>query len=176
MPATQAVAKPSYTHAAMVDLLVQNPMITQGDIARHFGYTEGWVSQVLRADAIRELIAARRNELLDPVVLQGLEKRLEALAHQSLEVLQTQLQLKPSADVALKALELSSRALGYGAKDRGAQIVQNFVVAMPEKSIDGDDWVARHHPARPSLGLGGGAPSQLMAQIAMLTVDTMIDG
>lgn len=154
MPA--ALKELSYTHEAMVDLLVQRPMISQGDVARHFGYTEGWVSQIIRSDGFRELIAARKKELVDPVILQGLEQRMEALASRSADILMDALELKRSPEVALKALEVSSRALGYGAAKLGVNIQQNFVVAMPQKSVDSDSWVVDHKPRQP---IGGGALS-----------------
>lgn len=144
---SQVIAKPSYTHAAMIDVIVMNPMVSQRDLAAHFGFTESWISQILRSDALRELLAARKAELIDPVVLQGIEKRMEALAMQSLEILQENLQTKRSADVAIKALDLTTRALGFGVKAVGVQINQNFVVAMPQKEVDGESWTRRYQPA-----------------------------
>lgn len=139
------IEKPNYTHEAMIDLIVQQPMITQGEIARHFGYTQGWVSQILRSDALRELLAARKVQVLGPLFAEA-EKRFEALAHRSIDVLMDQLDTKGSADVALKALDITSRAMGYGAKQAGVQLTQNFVVAMPPKSDNGDRWMEQHAP------------------------------
>lgn len=156
-----AIQKASYTHKALIDLIVLNPWISQGELARHFGYTEGWMSQILRSDALRNLLAERRDELMDPVVLRGVEKRLEALAMQSLEVIEEQLQVKRNPDIALKALELSTRALGYGAKQPQVQ-VNNFVVAMPEKSIDSAAWRHEH------------APRTTLPVIDLPTLDTQI--
>jgi len=143
------VEKANYTHEAMIDCIIQNPSITQGELAQHFGYTEGWVSQILRSDALRELLAARKLELFDPVVLQGLEKRMEALAHHSIEILAERLQINRSADTALKVLEVTSRGLGYGAKQVGVQINQQFVVAMPQKAENGEEWITQHKPRLP---------------------------
>jgi len=141
------VAKASYTHEAMVDMLVANPMVSQGKLAAHFGYTEGWVSRILRSDALQEMLAARRKEMIDPIVAQSLEKSFEALASRSAAVLMDKLDLPTvSADVAVKTLEVSSRALGYGAAKAGVNIQQNFVVAMPAKSVDGGSWVEEHSP------------------------------
>ena len=143
----QVLAKPSYTHEAMVDMLVVNPMISQAALARHFGYTEGWVSRILRSDALQEMLAARRKEMIDPIVAQSLEKSFEALASRSAAVLMDKLDLPTvTADVAVKTLEVSSRALGYGAQKAGINIQQNFVVAMPQKSVDGGSWVEEHSP------------------------------
>lgn len=141
------IAKASYTHEAMVDMLVAQPMISQAALARHFGYTEGWISRILQSDALREMLAARRKEMIDPLVAQSLEQQFGALASRSAAVLMEKLDLpQVSADVAVKALEVSSRALGYGAQKAGVNIQQNFVVAMPQKSVDGAAWTEEHSP------------------------------
>lgn len=163
---SQVIAKPSYTHAAMIDMIVAQPEISQRELAARFGFTEGWISQILRSDALRELLAARKAELFDPVVLQGIEKRMEALAMQSLEILQENLQTKRSADVAIKTLDLTTRALGFGVKAVGVQINQNFVVAMPQKEVDGESWTRRYSP-QPADRAG--------ANPVTIDLDTVID-
>jgi len=147
-PDGNAVMKVNYTHQALCDLILENPWITQGQIATYFGYTEGWVSQLLSADAVKEFLAERKAELMDPLLRQAINERLEGLAKQSMAVLQTKLALpNPSADLALKALEISTRSLGYGAKQAGVELHQHFVVAMPPKEVDGEAWIAKHAPA-----------------------------
>lgn len=157
------IEKASYTHAAMIDQIVANPMVSQGDLARHFGFTQGWVSQILRSDALREMLSARRSEVTDPLVMQAVERRFEALANRSIDILMDQLDTKGSADVALKALDITARAMGYGVKQAGVQLTQNFVVAMPQKAVDGDSWVTAHSPR--AIGLG---------KAQSLTIDTEI--
>lgn len=137
-----AIAKVSYTHDAMVDLIIARPEISQGEIAKHFGFTPPWISRVIRSDAFKERMAARKGDLVDPLILQSIEERFDILLEQSLEILQTQLRIAPSFDKALKAAELGSRAMGYGAK---ASVVNNnttFVVAMPQKAKDAEEWLA----------------------------------
>lgn len=141
-----ALPKLNYTHDALVDQLVKNPMVSQRDLARAFGYTEGWISRIIRSDAFREKVAARKSELIDPLVLQGLEQRFEALAARSAEILMDKLEAGATPDVAIKTLEVSSRALGYGAQKTSVNVQQNFVVAMPQKSEDSGSWVSSHSP------------------------------
>ena len=43
VPARQVIKKLSYTHDAMIDHLVANPAISQGQLAGLFGFTQGWV-------------------------------------------------------------------------------------------------------------------------------------
>lgn len=143
------IAKVSYTHDAMIDLIISAPMISQKDLAAHFGYTQGWVSLVMSSDAFKERLEARRKELVDPLIAASLDTQLEALCRQSMNVLAQKLELpNVSADVALKTLEVTSRAKGYGAA-RGPTInLGNFVVAMPMKAATAEEWLEGHQPAR----------------------------
>lgn len=146
MPEQPMPVKLSYTHEAMVDLLITRPMISVKDVAQVFGYSVPWVSRLLRSDAFREMVAARKTELRDPILLQGLETRLGALADQAIDVLEEKLATNGSADVALKALEASTRGLGLG-QAKGAQVnVNNFVVTMPQKAASGGEWLQGHSP------------------------------
>lgn len=140
---TYELQRLSYTHDAMVDLIVANPMISQGDLAKRFGYTQAWISRIIRSDGFREVIARRKAELVDPLILQSIEQRFEALVAQSLEVLEEKMQTQRTAELALKVADLGSRALGYGAKGAAVNIQQNFVVAMPEKARDAKEWLER---------------------------------
>lgn len=115
-PATMGrLAKLSYTHQAMVDLIVENPAMSQGQLAAAFGYSPAWICNVLASDAFQERLAARREEVVDPVLKASLEERFRALTIRSLEVLQEKL-AKPavSDNVALRAAELGAKALGIG--------------------------------------------------------------
>ena len=142
---TFQIQKVSYTHEAMIDLLLANPMISQGEVAAYFGYTQSWVSRILSSDAFREMYTRRKDALIDPLIAQGVETRLEALCLQSIAVLEEKLAAAPSADIALKTLEVTARAKGYGvAKTPQAQF--NFVVHMPQKSADAAAWVGEHKP------------------------------
>jgi hypothetical protein len=160
---SQAISKiNAYSHKAIVDLIIADPGITQNELAAHFGYTPGWISQILRSDAMQEQLAERKAELTDPVIIASLEKQMEALAGRSMTVLMEKLDLpNVSVDVALKALDITSRALGYGAKAANANVqVNNYVVAMPQKEATADGWAQRHNPRLAST----------------VTIDTVIDG
>lgn len=117
MTTPQPIAKLRYSHEAMVDLIVQNPGISQNDLATLFGYSPAWVSTVMSSDAFRARLAERRAQLVDPEVALTLRERFEALARQSLRVLQEKVSL-PSHMVpdqlALRAADLSARSLGLG--------------------------------------------------------------
>lgn len=154
-----AIQKVSYTHDAMIDLIISDPWITQRRIADHFGYTEGWVCQVFAADAFQSRLAERKNELVDPAIKATVEERFKGLLLHSLEVLRRKLE-QPTieAETALKAVDIASKALGYGAKVQQNNNVQ-FVVHVPGKSATAEAWAEAHNPA-----LGPGAALQKAAR------------
>jgi len=109
-----------YTHDAMIDLIIANPGIHQNQIAAHFGYTVGWISQIVSSDAFQAKLAERRDEVIDPILRASVREQFEGLVSRSLQVLREKLD-KPAEmipdNLALRALEITSRAAGYGAKD-----------------------------------------------------------
>lgn len=129
-----------YSHEAMADLLLAQPMISQGQVAAYFGYSQGWVSQVINSDAFQAYLSTRKAEIVDPVLTASVEERMKSLAMRSLDVLHEKLALEPKADTALKSLEITTRALGYGAKER-SEVNVNFVVALPAKAESGAAWL-----------------------------------
>lgn len=134
------LVKVNYTHDAMIDLIVASPSISQGAIAQHFGYSEGWISQIFCSDLFQKRLAERKSELVDPAIIASIEKRLEGLAHLSMNIVQEKLEATRSAALAIETLNLATKSLGYGARDRGAQVQQNVVVVLPAKEQDSTVW------------------------------------
>lgn len=144
-----AIAKISYSHDAMIDLIIANPGINQDEIAKTFGYTPGWISQVIASDAFQSRLAARKNEIVDPLIRASVEERLKGLAHRSLEVLMRKLNSADAAisdELALGAAKIATTALGYGAKQAAVQNNVQFVVQVPPKSADPATWLKEHAP------------------------------
>lgn len=152
--AALSIARVKYSHDAMIDLLIANPAISQGELAQQFGYTQAWVSRVVNSDAFLARLAERKNDLVDPTIALTLDEKFRALANQSLDVIMEKLTVTKNPDTAMKALELSSKALGYGARQQNLNVQQNFVVAMPQKVASPEAWAAGHsHLAQQSPAL-----------------------
>lgn len=115
-----AIAKMAYSHDAMVDIIIANPGISQNAIAEIFGYTPSWISQIITSDTFQTALAKRREQLIDPVVMAEVKSQFESLVARSLDILQQKLN-RPANEIpdnlALRTLEISSRAAGYGVKD-----------------------------------------------------------
>ena len=149
-----AIAKVSYTHEAMAELIVANPMISQGDIALHFGMTRGWISQIIASDAFQMRLAELKDKHVSPEIRATIEERFRALVVQSLAVLKEKLDKPTVADnLALRAAELGARGLGAGGfssrsappapqeggNDRLIVLAARLVdLRPPERSIDAE--------------------------------------
>lgn len=141
----------SYTHEAMIELIIEHPEMNQGEIAAHFGYTQGWISNILASDAFQELMAKRRGEIIDPRLRATIEERFRALVIQSVERLQVLLEADNCPpQVALRAAELGAKALGVGGHapapkqesseerlERLARRLVNLQSGVRERTVDG---------------------------------------
>jgi hypothetical protein len=127
-PAAPSVRAPKvrYTHAAMIDLMLENPWISQNQLAAHFGYSAAWISTVITSDAFQAMYEARRAELIDPELQLSLRERFQALTTKSLQVLQEKLS-RPAGDIpdqlVLRAAELGAKSLGFGVQQQTTQVV-----------------------------------------------------
>ena len=110
------VAKTSYSHEALADYIIANPCIDQKDIAAHFGYTQGWLSQIIGSDAFQAYVAARKEEIVDPMLRGAVEESFKGLVLQSMQKLREKLEANPSDQLVLQTFQTASRALGYGSR------------------------------------------------------------
>jgi len=94
--------------------LLTNPEVTHRELAQMFGFaSRPWVSEIIASEVFQAELARRRRELMQPI-----EERLRTLLSRSLEVMQAKLDRPAEAvpdPVALRAFEVSAKALGYGA-------------------------------------------------------------
>ena len=109
--------KVRYTHQGMADYILENPWVSQNELAEMYGYSAGWISTVITSDAFKSMLEERRAEIIDPELRASLKERFQALTAQSLSVLMEKLN-KPadqiSDQLALRAAELGAKSLGFG--------------------------------------------------------------
>ncbi len=142
--AAGAIERVKYSHDAMIDMIIACPGAKQGQLAVQFGYTEAWVSRIINSDAFQARLAERKGDLIDPTLVASVDEKLRALASKSLDVVLEKLALTNSPDMGLKALEITTRALGYGARPQNLNVQQNFVVALPQKAESAKSWAQEH--------------------------------
>lgn len=165
-PTMGRLQRVSYTHEDMINFILANPWALQKEIAARYGYTEGWISNILASDAFQAAMAARREEIIDPALKATIEERFRALVIQSLKVLQDKLnQPAVEASVAIRAAELGAKALGVGghaapkpadtSADRLERLAARLVVLQPNpKGVTYDGEVSRVEALAPSIKQG----------------------
>lgn len=144
--AAGAIERVKYTHDAMIDLIIARPGIKQNELAAHFGYTEPWVSRIINSDAFQARLAQRKTEMVDPSIAASIDEKLRTAASVSLDVLVEKLQVTRNPDLATKVADISTRALGYGARAANVAVQNNFVVALPPKAKSASEWALAHAP------------------------------
>ena len=109
-PAKPAIAKVSYNHEAMVNMIVAEPWISQNELARRFGMSASWISTIICSDLFQARLAARREDLVDPEVRSSLKLQFEGLLSRSMEVLRHKLDLEPDQVPDRLAVEVAKMA------------------------------------------------------------------
>lgn len=106
-----------YSHEALADAKIANPLISQKELADMFGYSQSYISTLMCSDAFQEIYAKRRGETADPLIKEELEARFKAVTQRSLDVLQRKLEL-PATQISdallLKAIELGAKGSNIG--------------------------------------------------------------
>lgn len=136
----QQVAKVSYTHDAMIDLIIANPAIKQIQLAEHFGYRPHTISIIINSDAFQEALAKRRDEVVSPELRATIQDRFRAMVAASQEYLLEKLSTSPTPQLALGVLNSASRSLGYGAREHPTVQVNNYVVELPPAARTSEEW------------------------------------
>jgi hypothetical protein len=137
-----AISKVRYTHDAIIDEILVDPAISQGELSRRFGYTQAWMSIIINSDAFKERLAERKGDLVDPKIKASVEDRLEALAKGALDRLLDRVE----SSVPLKPLELVAIAkLGTGDRANrpaGPPVSNNlYVFTAPASAENSSAWL-----------------------------------
>lgn len=140
------IQKVSITHDAIIDVLVARPDLSQRQLAAMFGYTPTGIGIIVRSDAFKARLQARKDELVDPLIKQSIEDRFADLAHASLDILQEKLATSADPKLALAALDAAQKGLGFGARNTAVINNNNFVVPLPGPAASSSEWSAKFAP------------------------------
>ena len=101
----------TYTHEAMIDLILAEPTVKPAELAALFNLSPNWISRILVADSFQARLAERKAALIDPSITRSLNDRFRALAVQSTQVLQERMESEEGAALALDALGVATTAM-----------------------------------------------------------------
>ena len=136
-PTLGTVAKISYTHRDMIDFMIANPGCKLEHIASRYGYSVGWICNVQASDAFKAAYAARRTELVDPVLVQTVQEHFEGITRLSLQRLQEKLEKPQVSDATvLRAVELGAKAMGVGGNAPPPAMAQDHLARLSARLIE----------------------------------------
>ncbi len=101
----------SYSHEAMIDLILQDPTVTSSELAEVFDYSQAWVSRILASDSFQARLAQRKSALIDPIIARSLNERLRGVGIRAMNIIEQKLDAEPSAQYAMDALEFATAGL-----------------------------------------------------------------
>lgn len=136
--------KVRYPHDAMIDEIIIDPNIKQGELARRFNRTEAWISIIVNSDAFKFRLKERKAELVDPQIRASVEERLDAVAKRALDKLLDRLEGKNGPNMSDNNL-IQAAKLGVGNKNAlPAPMQQNnlYVVNMPPPAKNATEWLS----------------------------------
>jgi len=106
----------SYWYETIIDLLIANPELRLGEIARRVGRTQAWISLVINSDGFKQRYALRRGEHSEKIS-RHVEDRLHAAASLSLDKLVNALETKDINPAQLtNTTDMLLSRLGYSGK------------------------------------------------------------
>lgn len=109
----------SIRHNEIMDYLMANPRVKLGDVARHFGITQPWLSQVIHSEAFQLLLKEKQDCAFHETVL-SIREKINVAANLAMdkviENLPNEPDLRTVQDVAADMLN----RLGFGSKPIGS--------------------------------------------------------
>jgi hypothetical protein len=138
-------SKKLITHDAIIDFVITNPASTYREIAGAFGYTPEGIGIICRSDAFKARYETRKGDLVDPIIRQSVEDRLQGLAHASIDILQRKLATSDDPKLALAALDAATKATQYGARTGQVGGAVTFVVQLPGPAVNSAEWADKFH-------------------------------
>lgn len=143
-----------YNHEAMIDVIIARPAIKQNELAKIFDKSVPWISRIIGSDSFQAALAKRREDLTDPFLIATIEERFRGVAIQSLDIIAEKLETTKNTDLALKSLDVSVKALGFGARSAGGPGQTNqFIIQLPPKMANSSEWAEQHSVKQ--VGSGG---------------------
>lgn len=144
--------KMSYTHDAIIDYIIENPMHTEIEIADHFKYSKIWISRLICSDGFQAALAKRKEEIINPALIQTVEERVRGTTLAALDVIDEKLETTRDPKLAIQFLEVTAKAAGYGARGQQVNVQNNtWVVPMPPTMQSSAEWEKAHQ--RPEGGI-----------------------
>lgn len=108
----KGIIRLTYTHEAMIDLILQEPTVTYEELSEIFGCTKRWISHVVSSDSFKARLAERKSALIDPQISRSLNERLRGVTVKAIDLISEKLSSEDAgAAYALEALGVATSAM-----------------------------------------------------------------
>ena len=136
------IANVKYYHDAIIDEILVNPSISQGELAKAFGYSQTWVSIIVNSDAFKERLADRKGELIDPKLKASIEERLNGVAKKALDRIIDRLDNTAGMIKDGDLIQMAKLGVGDRNMTKSAPPVQQnlYVVNLPPPARNAVEW------------------------------------
>jgi len=138
-----AIQKVRYTHDGIIDVILMDPAISQGELARQFGFTQTWMSIVVNSDSFKNRMAERKAELQDPIIRASMQEKADAAASRALDRLMERLDNNATC-ATIKTGDLVSVAkLSVAPKTLAPSVAPPnlYVFQLPAQAQNSTEWV-----------------------------------
>lgn len=111
----------SHTHMAIVDYLLGHPQVSLGDVARHFGYTQPWLSSIIHSEAFQAMLQEKQGYAFHHTVLPLREKMFNA-AHIAMDKIVNMLPEETDVRTVAQVADSMLDRLGFSSKPIGGAV------------------------------------------------------
>ena len=132
----------TYTHQAVIDEILANPLIERKELADKFGVSENWMKKVINSDAFQTVLDKRREQIVNPIISQTVQERLRGVTNSAIDPLQTRLDaghVNNEEVIEIAKMGLETQGLLGNAKAVASN--SQFVIMMPPPQATTEDWV-----------------------------------
>jgi len=175
MPAADGspgIQKVSHKHEEIMNFMLANPTHKLGDIARHFGMTQAWLSCVIHSEAFQARLAEKQEAIFSGTVL-PLKEKLEGVAHQLLDKLEERIPTMADKEL-VNLTDNTLNRLGFGTKPQGttpgAPAEFSLTLTLRTELEQARSLIGARPSTQPGVVIDGqhapigiGAPSQVRA-------------
>lgn len=130
----------SHTHDQIMNWLIANPGVSLRECADYFGYTQGWLSQIIHSDVFQAKLKERQTDVFIRVA-DDIPSKLSALADVAIGKVQEALERSDNGRFAVDVFDKAMHRLGYApnsARNPGPQAVMqqnNYFISRDDLAI-----------------------------------------
>jgi hypothetical protein len=136
------IQKVSATHDKIIDIILStNHKISYQEIASVMGYSPEMIGIIVRSDSFKTRLHERRQQVIDPMIVQKFEETLEELGDMAARTLMERIKARElSSKDLIGVVNASANAKKYGARGQDGPVGPAGVVFVPVPAASAEAW------------------------------------